>query len=213
MNLNDYEAIWKRQGLPVGRGADAAQLQETFESKRRKLAATLLTRDLTELIACLVASAVYAWVWYQIGRSGWPLAIALALLLGVTVFFVKDRVRVHHHRLGPETPILVKLTADIAELQHQRTLLRTIWKWYLTPIAGAMAIFVLTLLRVAINRIPPDLFTRLVQHPLIWSLLIITIFLCAATTVLMIVRKMDPLILIAGSALITLGAGVLQSGS
>ena len=43
-----------------------------------------------------------------------------------------------------------------------------------------MAIFVLTLLRVAINKIPPDLFTRLVFHPLIWILLIVTFGICAS---------------------------------
>jgi chromate transporter len=39
----------------------------------------------------------------------------------------------------------------------------------------------------------------------------ITIFLCAATTVLMIVRKMDPLILIGASAVITLAAATVSA--
>ena len=39
MNWNDYEAVWKRQALPVGADADLATLRETFETKRRKMAA------------------------------------------------------------------------------------------------------------------------------------------------------------------------------
>ena len=180
MNWNDYEAAWKRQEPPVGATADVASLKETFETKRRKLAATLLMRDLAESVAGLFVAGVYARVWWQIGKNGWPIALAIALLLGVTAFFVKERVRAHRQRLGPETPILAKLTADIAELQHQRTLLRSIWKWYLAPIAAAMTIFGITLLKVATQTIPPEVLTRLVHHPLIWGLLAATFVGCAA---------------------------------
>ena len=41
MNWNDYEAVWKRQELPVGADADLATLRETFETKRRKMGHTI----------------------------------------------------------------------------------------------------------------------------------------------------------------------------
>jgi hypothetical protein len=175
MNWNDYEAVWKRQELPVGAGSDIGMLKNTFEIKRRKQAAALVVRDWAEASAGIVGSLAYARIWWSIGREAWPLAIAMILILGVTAFFVKERMRTHRNRLGAQAPLLAKLSADIAELNHQRHLLLTLWWWYLGPIALAIAIASFTILRVAIIQLPPELLATLLQQPLIWALLIITV--------------------------------------
>jgi xanthosine utilization system XapX-like protein len=144
MNWSDYEAIWKRQELPVGAGADLAALRETFETKRRKLAATLFVRDILEASAGLFVSGVFAYAGWHLPKVAWPIAIAVALILGVTGFFIRERIRAHRSRLGADAPLLAKLEADIAELRHQRRLLLSVAVWYIAPLALAVVIFGIT---------------------------------------------------------------------
>jgi hypothetical protein len=151
MNWNDYEAVWKRQELPVGADADLASLRETFETKRRKMAANLFLRDILEASAGVFVSIILAFTWWQQKTVGWPIAFAIILTLGVTGFFIKERIRAHRNRLGPDASLLAKLESDCAELSHQRRLLLNVWKWYLAPIAAAIAIVVTT---ISYNRAP-----------------------------------------------------------
>src|SRR5208283_2917849 len=165
MNWNDYEAIWKRQELPVGAGADLATLRGAFEKKRRKLAATLFMRDILEAVAGVFASGVFAYSWWPVGREAWPMVFAIALILGISGFFVRERFRAHRLRLGPDVPLVAKVEADIAELRHQRHLLLNIWSWYLAPCGGAIAIGGATVVRVLIIKAQPELFSALLQNP------------------------------------------------
>ena len=168
MNLNDYEAIWKRQELPVGADADVADLKHTFETKRRKQATTLFVRDLVEALAGLLVSAVFAYVWWHIGREGWPLVFAIALVLGVSGFFARERFRVRRIRLGANATLLAKTESDLAELRHQRRLLLDLWSWYLLPLAAAMAIVFVTVARL----LPAEFIAALRKSPaaLAWIL-------------------------------------------
>jgi len=156
MNLSDYEAIWKRQELPVGAEADLAKLKDTFESKRRKLAATLFLRDVTESSAGLAVAVVFGHKGWQMGPAGWPIAVSVALLVGISVFFVRERIRARRIHVGGEAPMLVKLEADIAELQHQRRLLLHVDLWYLAPCLAALVIFAATLGQHAPAASPKD---------------------------------------------------------
>jgi hypothetical protein len=146
MNLNDYEAIWKRQEVPVGACVDIAALRETFETKRRKMAATLFARDLIEASAGVFVSAVLALFWKHQGSAGWPIGLAIACMLWVTGAFIRERIRTHRSRLGPDAPMLAKLEAEIAELEHQRRLLLGVATWYLAPCAASILIVLATVL-------------------------------------------------------------------
>ena len=147
MNWNDYEAVWNRQELPVGAGADVTTLRATFETKRRKMAGTLLVRDLIEAAAGLLCIVSYGWFWRKVGPDGWPMGFAIALILGVTLFFLRERLRTRRNRLNPGAPLLARVEADIAELRHQRRLLLNVWVWYLAPILAALLIHASVILR------------------------------------------------------------------
>jgi hypothetical protein len=177
MNWNDYEAVWKRQELPVGAGVDLAEVRTTFETKRRKLAATLLVRDLAEAAAGLLFAGVMANVAWHMGPRAWPLAFAIALVLGISGFFVRERLRTRRLRLGADAPLLTKIESDLAELRHQRRLLLNLWSWYLGPCLGALAIFGFTVVR----QLPPAFFAALRQHPpaLAWIVLYLAVILPA----------------------------------
>lgn len=146
MNWTDWEMIWKRQELPQGADAEIETLRQTFEAKSRKLARGVLVRNVSETAAGLLVSAVFAYAGFRMKRHGWPLGIAVALVLGVTGVFVAEMVRARRRQLGAEAPLLVKLEAEIAEIRRQRRLLLTLRVWYLAPLAVAMVIVVLTVM-------------------------------------------------------------------
>ena len=144
MNWNDWELIWRRQEKPAGVTVDVAMLRQTFEAKRRKLARSLFVRDIAEAAAGVFVAGALVYMRWHMKSAGLPIVIAVALVLGVTGFFVRERIRTRRQRLGPDAPLLAKLDADIAELRHQRRLLWNVWPWYLGPLAIAWAIVVVT---------------------------------------------------------------------
>ena len=141
MNWNDLEVIWRRQEPPVGASADLARLRETFETKHRKMAVMLAVRDWTEAGAGLLGSAAFAFIafglWHR-GKIFWPITIGVALTLGVTMFFIRERRRARRHRLGSDATLHAKIEADVAELQRQRRLLDSVAAWYLAPLFVAV---------------------------------------------------------------------------
>lgn len=150
MNWNDYEAVWKRQALPLGAEADMAHLLATFETRSRKLHAVVMVRDLAEAGAGILVACANAATWWHIGRAGWPMAIAMALILGVSAVFLGERLRARRARLGPDAPLIAKVDSDIRLLRRQCRLLRSVWAWYLAPCAAAIAIQV----GVVVRRLP-----------------------------------------------------------
>jgi hypothetical protein len=146
MNWNDLKTAWDNQSLLAGPGADLATLRDGFESKRRRLARIFFWRDVREAAAGLFVAGVFAYVGWQMGRVGWPIALAVVLMLGLTVFFVRERFRAHQQKVGADASLVAKLEAEIAELRRQRGLLLNVGTWYLTPCMGAAAIVAATTL-------------------------------------------------------------------
>jgi len=145
MNWRDYEAVWKRQPLPVGAGADIAVLRETFESTHRKMAATLQVRDISEAAAGVVGAICFGFVWWQQGVAGWPIAFAIILILRVSGVYVRERLVAQRQQAGDGTTMVEKVNRDLEVLQRQRQLFRDMWRWYLAPIFVAIYIVVLTI--------------------------------------------------------------------
>ena len=50
-------------------------------------------------------------------------------------------------RLGADASLKAKVESDLAELRHQRWLLREVWLWYIAPIAVAMLLHVSVVVR------------------------------------------------------------------
>lgn len=126
--------------------ADLEEVRQTFEAKRRKLARTLLARDVTEGSAGGVVALAFAAIGWNMKTAGLPIAVAVLLILGVTGFFIRERIRARGQRVGPAAPLLVRLDAEIDELRHQRRLLWNVWPWYLGPIVVAWTIVGATML-------------------------------------------------------------------
>ena len=145
MNWGDWEYVWKRPELPRGAEADVARLGETFDAQSRKRAKALLVRDVMEASAGVVGCVAFAFIWRGLGRAGWPIALAMLLVLGVAGVFVRERFRARRRQLGPDAPRLARVEAEIVDLRHQRDLFLSMWTWYLAPVAAAIWIVCLTI--------------------------------------------------------------------
>jgi hypothetical protein len=179
MNWSDLEYVWKRQAPPAGASADVDVLRRNFEASHRKTAAALAVRDYSEAAAGLLSSAVFAYTWWRLGRDGWPFAITIALILGVSAVFCRERIRSHRRRVGPAVSLLAKLDADIAELRHQRRLIFSITTWYLASLAASWAVAVATLAVHSARHAPPGFFIDLMKNPATASFIIGYFLVCA----------------------------------
>jgi membrane protein implicated in regulation of membrane protease activity len=181
MNWNDYESIWKRQPPPVGASADIAALRATFETKRRKLAATLLVRDSLEGFGGFVFALVFAGVAWRIGSRGWPILAGAVIILGISLVFLRDWWRRRRTRPGPAAPLLVRVDDELAELRHQRRLLANIGLWYFLPYLAAIAVIGSTLGRVNRGAAPPGFLLTLLTTPatLAWIVILFAVFAAA----------------------------------
>lgn len=146
MNFDDLKDVWNRQALPDWKSLDVAALEREFAAKQQKLARTLFWRDLREAAAGFFVAVVFGRVGWHMGRSGWPIAFAVLIVLGLSVFFLLERVRVRRQRLGADASLVARLDAEIAEQRRQRRLLSGVAVWYLGPIYLAAAIFMATTL-------------------------------------------------------------------
>ena len=146
MNWNELKTTWASQKLTTTPLTDPEALRRDFEAKRRRFARTFFWRDVREAAAGLFVAGVFAYVGWQMGRVGWPIALAVVLMLGLTGFFVRERFRAHRQKVGADASLVAKLEAEIAELRRQRGLLLNVGTWYLAPCIGAAAIVAATTL-------------------------------------------------------------------
>jgi hypothetical protein len=82
---------------------------------------------------------------WHLGRAGWPFVIVVALILGVSAFFVRERIRARRSRTGPGASVLEKVGADLALLRRNRALLANVAAWYIAPLFAAELIVVATI--------------------------------------------------------------------
>lgn len=134
MNWDELTDIWHKQPHERVPEAQFEILRKTFQNKSRRFAATLFCRDIIELLAAVFLTFVLGIAAIERGNAGWPLWISTVLVLWVAVSFLKERIRAHSKKMGPNAPLLEKIDADIAELRHQREILLKVGTWYLGPI-------------------------------------------------------------------------------
>jgi hypothetical protein len=142
MNWDELKGVWRGQADERSSAPDLRALEATFAIRQQKLATQLFWRDVREATAAVLVAAVFGYVGWQMGATGWPMVIAVALLLALAGFFVRERWRVRAESAGPDAPLLARLDAEIAEQHHQRRLLQTVGWWYLGPSLGAAMILI-----------------------------------------------------------------------
>ena len=173
MNSNEWDVIWRRQELQVGKGADVKILFESFEVKRKKQARALWIRDISEASASIIVAAAFGAIAVKSPEVGWLMWPAVVIVLCVGSVFVLERIRASRVQLEASKPLIEKLDADIAELRHQKQLIGKVGTWYLAPLAGAILLVMGAMILKAyqINK-------RVLHEPIVYGFLVGYLIFC-----------------------------------
>jgi hypothetical protein len=176
MNWNEMEVIWRRQEIPAAT-TEIDEIRRTFEQRHRKLRTNLLVRNVAEGGTGLLLTPVMVCIWAHYGKAGWPLGVTTLIFFAITCVFIIDQLRIWRHRLGPETPLLAKVEAELWELRHQRRLIQTWPWWYLLPLFAANVIAMNTLSRLNFGKAPPGFLTEILTTPatLAWIIVLVAV--------------------------------------
>lgn len=139
MNWNELEQVWRTQAAAF---APPAWNLAEFETQRRRRARRLALRDWLEAGTGFAVAAFFAAFLSLLGARHWSGWAAVTLVVTVSIFFLRERRRAHCFRVPSEATLRERLSAEIAELRHQRALLRGVALWYLAPLLGASGLFV-----------------------------------------------------------------------
>jgi MFS family permease len=146
MNWDELSGIWRGQPEDRSRGTDLPALEVAFASRQRQFARQLFWRDVREAATAALMAFVFGYLGWRMGPAGWPMVVAVVLLLGVGGFFVWERRRARQASVGAEAPLSARVEAEIAEQEHQRRLLLTVGWWYLAPTMAAATLLALSVL-------------------------------------------------------------------
>jgi len=148
MNWAELEKIWRSAPSGNPPACDTAE----FAARRRRLRRSLARRDWLEAAVGLGVAASFAGFLLFLGIADWRGWLAVGLVLAVSGGFVAERWRAHRLRPTPDAPLLAQLDGEIAELRHQRRLLRRVAWWYLLPLGAATLLFAWALLAAVAER-------------------------------------------------------------
>jgi positive regulator of sigma E activity len=139
MTFDDLQSTWQshNHGMPLN--VDTNLLMSEVRQNQRVFERQLLRRDLSEIIAALLITIVFASLAVLLGQ--WTLFLCAAGSLIVGSFFLVDRLKQRQRRSTIANTLLLTVDAAIEEVKHQIRLLRNIVWWYLLPLIPGLGLF------------------------------------------------------------------------
>jgi hypothetical protein len=134
MNDQELKNLWQQQKLePAPALPDVAQISRMRE-KTATFQRQLKARDFRELAACVVIVVVFAIYFFTtphlVSRIGDLIVIAGAVFIGWKLIHTRRSVQ----QPLADAPVKEWLHSELAQVQRQAELLRTIAWWYLLPL-------------------------------------------------------------------------------
>jgi hypothetical protein len=141
MDPDELKGAWQAQATPGPLRVDAGLLREELRRRQRAFAATIFWRDVREVGVCLLLIPV--WIYLGIDRSfHWTWYLMVPALVWIASYLLADRLRAGRRQPEPSEPLRRHVEASLEQLNRQIRLLRTVFWWYLLPIALAKLAFV-----------------------------------------------------------------------
>lgn len=156
MDFDALQNIWTHQPDPAS--LDVNEMLRTVVHRTRKMNRWVAIRDYIELVTSAGMTAGFVWM-AVLAPVRWPWLAAAAITLGVSLVFVRERLRPSP---SPVVPGDVRhgLQQAIQEVDHQVRLLGSVARWYLVPLAVAtLLILVGTALGVR-QEVGPEVWAR-----------------------------------------------------
>jgi hypothetical protein len=140
MDPDDVKRAWQGQASHPRLSIDAELLLKEVRRNERSFDAIIFWRDVREVGMSLVM--VPFWIYLGVRLSlPWTWYLTVPALLWVAGYMLTDRRR--HNRRPPEPgdPLRRRVESSLAEVEHQIRLLRSVFWWYLLPLALPMLAF------------------------------------------------------------------------
>jgi hypothetical protein len=139
MNPDELKQTWQAQTSQRRLAIDADALLKEVRHKERSFRRTIFWRDVREVgVAGLLA---VFFLWFGIEGRVWSLFVLAALLAGVAIFMIVDRLRQRRRHLSHSDPLVACAEESLAQINHQIWLLKNVFWWYLLPPGVGMALF------------------------------------------------------------------------
>jgi len=141
MNDDELKKLWQQQPLRDP-APSPAQVMSAMQKQTTQLRGTLLARDVRELAACVFVGVVFG-IYYFLERA--PVSRVGALITVAGVMFIAWKIlyaRRATPAAKPDATLVESLRAELLSVRTQSQLLRSVWSWYLLPLAVGVLVFV-----------------------------------------------------------------------
>lgn len=140
MEFEELQRLWQRQEEPSRVSIEKDVLLKLVKRDHETLEATLLRRDLLEIVIALVL--VPTWIWLGLTKDMvWTWYFVIPGMLWIAGFLSVDRWKQRKKTFSPGTPLRDSVEEALTQVEHHISLLRNIAWWYLLPIALPLLIF------------------------------------------------------------------------
>lgn len=142
MEPDKFQQAWQSQTARTRVTVDANLLLKEVLRNQQEFQATILRRDIIEVVVGLVLIPV----WFFMGSllsMPWTWYLTVPALIWVVGFFLVDRIRHPQTPRDPSEPLLECVKDSLTLQEHQIWLLRNIFWWYLLPPGISVLVFVL----------------------------------------------------------------------
>jgi hypothetical protein len=142
MELDRFKTAWQRQPLE---GAAARPLEDIMRDVHRRAARfnrQIRQRDLLETLAGLIVIGAFGYFAWLAPQAGAKLGAAI-VVVGCVVVITRLYLARTRHRSSPDAPAREFCATELKRLDEQIRLLSTVGWWYIAPLLGGAAIFVL----------------------------------------------------------------------
>jgi hypothetical protein len=131
------QALWQSQP-PSERAMSIEEVRE----KARRLERRVARRNRREYIAAVVVLVGYGWI---LRRALSPaVRVGAGLIIAATIF-ICYQLRVHGSAASLQADVGIKSSLDFyrVQLERQRELLHSVWRWYLLPFAPGFLVLLI----------------------------------------------------------------------
>ena len=144
-------------------GTDVQTVLKQVQERQREFNRSVFWRDVREIAASLVVAAVFALIGVAPPFGGWPFYAAAALMLGVGLLMMVDRVRQRHLAQAFGESAKDYIERSLMQVNHQIRLLENVFWWYVLPCAIAYVLVGAHVVATASSQLQGQMAYRLVM--------------------------------------------------
>jgi hypothetical protein len=142
MNPDELKQAWQSPAAHPRITIDAELVAQEVRRNQRVFTATLIGRDLREVLVGLLLIPVWLYLGVTL-RLPWTWYLVVPALVWLSGYMLADLVRQKRYRPAAEASLRQRVESSLAQVQHQIHLLRSVHWWGLVPFAAAVLPFLI----------------------------------------------------------------------